>query len=340
VQALLRGPAALGTWLAASGVDLAPARRELAAALVEALAGRTVEARAALDRATSAGLAPAERSSVERLLEPESGSLVAWHASPLIRAGEVQALAAGAAEDFARGRPAAAAAAYSRLLLGEIDAPWPPDPERLAGWSAHLAETQRGHRWNKRGEWAAHEITVKPGDSLISVRKRAIAERPGLYVCTGLIARANQLAGDTIHPGARLRVPTDPVSVLVDLGAFWTFYLAGGEVVAAWPVGVGKEGTATHAGTYVVGERMVKNPMWFPQGREPVPFGDPENPLGTRWIPWVRADGQETGLGFHGTNEPESIGRAASLGCIRMRQEDVEELYRILPAGAPVRVVP
>ena len=112
-----------------------------------------------------------------------------------------------------------------------------------------------------------------------------------------------------------------------------------GEVAAAWPAGIGKESSATRVGQFTVGKKQ-EEPMWFPQGRKPVPYGDPENPLGTRWIAWHDAGGEATGLGFHGTNEPDSIGRDASLGCIRMRTPDVEELFEILPLGAPVRVVP
>jgi lipoprotein-anchoring transpeptidase ErfK/SrfK len=79
--------------------------------------------------------------------------------------------------------------------------------------------------------------------------------------------------------------------------------------------------------------------MWAPVGREPVPFGDPENPLGTRWLEW-RLDGERTSLGFHGTNDAASVGRRVSEGCIRLRNPDVERLYEILPLGAEVRVQP
>ncbi len=58
--------------------------------------------------------------------------------------------------------------------------------------------------------------------------------------------------------------------------------------------------------------------------------------FGTRWlgfnVPW--------GIyGIHGTDKPWSIGRASSHGCIRMRNRDVEELYRLVPVGTPVKVV-
>ena len=51
-------------------------------------------------------------------------------------------------------------------------------------------------------------------------------------------------------------------------------------------------------------------------------------------------DGKGTSLGFHGTNDPQGVGRRVSDGCIRMRNEDVEVLFAITPLGAAVRVQP
>ncbi|QEK13557.1 L,D-transpeptidase family protein [Crassaminicella thermophila] len=57
--------------------------------------------------------------------------------------------------------------------------------------------------------------------------------------------------------------------------------------------------------------------------------------FGTRWmalnVPWGR-------YGIHGTNKPNSIGWAASHGCIRMRNQDIEELYKIVKVGTPVTI--
>ena len=60
---------------------------------------------------------------------------------------------------------------------------------------------------------------------------------------------------------------------------------------------------------------------------------DPKNPLGERWIGLTGIEGSAVGqerYGIHGTIEPESIGKNTSMGCIRMRNEDVEFLYRCL----------
>jgi hypothetical protein len=227
----------------------------------------------------------------------------------------------------------AAAGVFSELLLAEVDAPWPTSREALAAWSAQLASAQANYRWNKEGAWPSREMEVEPGDSLVEIRKRALAADPNLTLCTGLIHRMNQL-GKYIQAGQVLKIPTDRVQILVDLSARWLFYLHGAEVVGAWPVAIGRQGEETTPGSYLVGEKTPE-PTWFPQGRI-VPYGDPENPLGTRWITLENSQS----LGIHGTWEPETVGQMASDGCVRMRNEDVEELFEILPRGSRVTVRP
>ena len=227
-----------------------------------------------------------------------------------------------------------ACAALSSLLETELGAEWEPHIESLTDWAKQLNNAQGFHRWSERGDWASMDYVVQPGDSLVAIRKKVIAERPNLNLCTGLIQRANQLRdGNSIYPNQKLRIPLDPVHTLVSLKARFLLYYHGEEVVAAWPVTIGRE-DRTVPGEYTAGEKQ-EEPMWFRQG-DPVPFGEPDNPLGTRWIAWNGSNG----LGFHGTWEPETIGQAASDGCIRMRNEDVEVLFEVLPRGSRIVVLP
>ncbi len=337
---LLQDPAGVGAGSTGPDAPLPSSRRILAVAFAQALAGREPGAATELDQARARGeVLAGEIDLVHRIAARSETPLAISDDSPLARAASMKDLERRVAVAAAAGLESEAAAGLSRLLLAEVSSPWPADSARLAAWSGQLREVQVRNRWNRRGKWPSIEVEVQAGDSLIALRKRAVAANPNLLVCTGQIARANQLGGDVIHPGDRLRIPTDVANMRVDLDAHWAFYLVGDEVVAAWPVGVGKEHRATQVGTFTVGEKTPE-PMWFPQGRKPVPYGDPENPLGTRWIEWLTTDGRATGLGIHGTNEPDSIGKNASLGCIRMRTGDVEELFEILPKGARVVVVP
>jgi lipoprotein-anchoring transpeptidase ErfK/SrfK len=254
------------------------------------------------------------------------------------RASEAAARERGALALLEEGQPAAAARAVSDLLAWGVTAEPPADRATLSRWTEMLRRSQAQHRWNRKGAWPALEVEVRPGDSLIAIRKRVLQANPELLLCTGLVARANQLPNErAIRPGDVLRVPTDRASVLVDLGARWALYRLGDEVATAWEVGIGKEGSETPPGTYAIGVKQM-NPAWLPEGREPVAFGDPDNPLGTRWLAWYQ-DGRNTHLGFHGTGQG-GIGERVSEGCIRMLNPDVELLFEILPEGAEVVVQP
>ena len=69
-----------------------------------------------------------------------------------------------------------------------------------------------------------------------------------------------------------------------------------------------------------------------------IPYGDPENVLGTRWMGFENQPGV-MGYGIHGTERPESIGGDESMGCVRMRNREVEELFGVVPRGTPVRIL-
>jgi lipoprotein-anchoring transpeptidase ErfK/SrfK len=112
----------------------------------------------------------------------------------------------------------------------------------------------------------------------------------------------------------------------------------GDRAVRVYPVAVGREGWQTPVGDFEVRE-MIHNPAWMnPFTQQVTPGGDPENPLGRYWIGfWT--DGTNW-VGMHGTPNPESVGRAASHGCIRLYNEDIQELFSQVQVGTPVIVVP
>ncbi len=104
-----------------------------------------------------------------------------------------------------------------------------------------------------------------------------------------------------------------------------------GAVKKVYRVGVGKESTPSPTGTFTIVKR-VENPTYYHDGKV-VPPG-PGNPVGTRWMGL-----SEKGYGIHGTNEPRSIGKAASHGCIRMGQKDLEELFAQVKSGDTVEIM-
>jgi len=99
-------------------------------------------------------------------------------------------------------------------------------------------------------------------------------------------------------------------------------------VVKVYPIAVGKAETPSPTGSFRVVSRVI-DPTWYTKGKI-VPPG-PANPLGNRWIGL-----SEKGYGIHGTNVQNSVGHAASHGCIRMRKADVEELFKLVEIGDPV----
>ncbi len=104
-----------------------------------------------------------------------------------------------------------------------------------------------------------------------------------------------------------------------------------GQVKKIYSVAVGKPSTPSPEGTFTI-ERRVANPVYHHNGRTVEPGR--ANPVGTRWM------GLSTkGYGIHGTNEPNSIGKAASHGCIRMAKADLEEFYALVAVGDQVQII-
>jgi lipoprotein-anchoring transpeptidase ErfK/SrfK len=104
-----------------------------------------------------------------------------------------------------------------------------------------------------------------------------------------------------------------------------------GVVKKVYRVAVGREDSPSPTGTFTIVDR-VENPTYYHTG-EVIPPG-PQNPVGTRWMGLNRK-----GYGIHGTNEPRSVGRAVSHGCIRMRQGDLEELFAQVRSGDEVEII-
>lgn len=105
----------------------------------------------------------------------------------------------------------------------------------------------------------------------------------------------------------------------------------GTQLIGRYPVAIGKTFSQTPQGQFQIYYKEI-NPDWIPEGKDiDVPSG-PDNPLGYRWMEF------SPGYGIHGTCVPESIGTAASGGCIRMNEADVEEVFDQVPVGTPLTI--
>ncbi len=94
------------------------------------------------------------------------------------------------------------------------------------------------------------------------------------------------------------------------------------KVLRIFHVAVGAPISPTPAGAFEI-VNLVSEPTYFHSGTVIPPSAD--NPVGSRWIGL-----NQKGYGIHGTNEPKSIGNAASHGCIRLRNHDVEQLFNMV----------
>src|ERR1700722_6304358 len=126
-------------------------------------------------------------------------------------------------------------------------------------------------------------------------------------------------------------VPSVKRVIVVSLEDHKLALVEDGQVKKVYTVAVGKPSTPSPVGTYTIARR-VKNPPYSHNGTV-VPAG-PGNPVGTRWMGL-----SVKGYGIHGTNEPRSIGKAASHGCIRMAKKDLEEMYELVGVGDTVELV-
>jgi lipoprotein-anchoring transpeptidase ErfK/SrfK len=138
-----------------------------------------------------------------------------------------------------------------------------------------------------------------------------------------------------------------PGTVIINTGNRQLFIVLEGQQAMRFGCAVGRDGFRW-AGLADVG-RKVMWPRWTPpkdmierspekaKWKDGMP-GGPQNPLGARAL-YLFQNGNDTLYRIHGTNEPMSIGKNASSGCIRMLNQDVIELYRRAPVGTRVVVM-
>ena len=108
-----------------------------------------------------------------------------------------------------------------------------------------------------------------------------------------------------------------------------------GEPVKSYPMCMGL-GNNTPVGRFHIQNRAVW-PPWNSYEGEYIPGGSPRNPLGARWLgTTARGSSRGWAIGIHGTNQPSSIGRRISGGCMRLHNADAIELFNNIPIGTRV----
>lgn len=174
------------------------------------------------------------------------------------------------------------------------------------------------------------EYTIKRGDTISGLAKK-------FKTTTQLIQKSNGIKGHVIRAGDLLRILSGEFAITVSKSQNDLVLTFNGQFFKRYRVGTGQFGK-TPTGSFVISDKIVNPPWWRPDGKM-VPYGDKENVLGTHWMALRSLDDPGLrGYGIHGTWEPETIGHQASAGCIRLVNDQVEELFSLVPDGTSVLI--
>lgn len=171
--------------------------------------------------------------------------------------------------------------------------------------------------------------TIQPGDVLLEIGRQFAVPYEVIMTINGIRDATR------IRAGQKIKVPRGPFHARIYKSQFRLDVYLQDLYVRSYPVGLGAT-QETPEGLWKVKERLT-NPTYYPPAsaseKRIIGPDDPSNPLGEHWIGLEGIAGNavgRVGYGIHGTIEPDSIGKAVSLGCIRMHNEDVAFVYQLL----------
>ncbi len=208
--------------------------------------------------------------------------------------------------------------AYTKSLL--VDSTEKLSPKITLGPGAHGRDVlSLTRRLRLEGAWKRKTLARTYDNRVVAAVKR--------------YQKQNKMVQDGIARPALLAATQG--KIIIDKSKFRLRAYRDGKLVLTFPIAIGQAAYPSPTGTFVVTEKL-KNPTWIPpnspwaKGLEPIPPGS-GNPLGTRWI-----GTSAPAVGIHGTPANNSIGTAASHGCIRMHISDVEKLFNYVDVGETV----
>ncbi len=238
---------------------------------------------------------------------------------PMAQSSEAAVLASDARKMEESGDLLSAQAAYQKLISEHSNA------REIMDWQKKFENLNIRLLFSPIITPHSIEYEIKAGDTLDKIAKE--------YNTTAeLIMKSNNLASENIFPGKKIKVWNAPFSLVVDKSQNIMILKTGEEVLKTYIVATGLN-NSTPVGTFKIIEKII-NPPWYKPGGGLVPAGNPQNILGTRWMGL-----DKEGYGIHGTTEPQSMGKQATAGCVRMLNAEVEQLYSIIPKGTEVTIV-
>ncbi len=168
--------------------------------------------------------------------------------------------------------------------------------------------------------------TVESGDTLYGISKK-------FNTSVDFIIKANGLDRSMIRPGDSLNVflPSTVIDVVVYKGKKQLLLKMNHDIIKKYDIAVGRN-NKTPEGVFHI-QNKLKDPVWFNRG-EAIRPEDPRNILGSRWV------GFRDDIGIHGTTDSSTITEQETSGCVRMYNNEIEELYTILRVNDTVTVKP
>lgn len=180
------------------------------------------------------------------------------------------------------------------------------------------------------GDPLVQAYTVKGGDTLTAIARQ-------FHLPWQFVARINGIQNPgSIRPGQTLKLVRGPLHAVVRKNSYRLDVFAEHPTapiyICSFPVGLGED-DSTPVGNWVVVDK-VENPSYTdPRTGSFYRPEDPANPVGGFWIGLEGASPETrhlTSYGIHGTNEQDSIGTQSSMGCVRLRDGDIADLYHML----------
>ncbi len=245
---------------------------------------------------------------------------------------------------IAEGRLIDGRAALSKLLLSEDQHLRPADAATARDTLTSINQQLIFGDQINENDPLTSQYVVQSGDALARIAASC-------KVPYQLLQQINHLSNpNNIHPGQKLKTINGPFHARVVKHEYrLDLYLKDKAdqpiYIRSFPIGLG-EGDSTPVGNWIIRRGgKVQNPSWTnPRTNEHFDKDNPKNPIGEYWIPLQGTDPTTEnlgGYGIHGTIDPESIGGQYSMGCVRLRDKDIEQLFNILQDGqSTVQIVP
>lgn len=135
-----------------------------------------------------------------------------------------------------------------------------------------------------------------------------------------------------LYVGRKITYIDGSWSIKVSKSQFLLTLYRNDQLYRIFKVGIGKD-DRTPIGTFKIKDKVI-HPAWDSPDEGRIPYGDPRNILGTRWM-GLEATGNTSqshiGYGIHGTTLPDTVGTPSSAGCVRLKNDDVDDLYNFIP---------